>query len=71
MSGHKKWTELLDKILEDPEAKEAYEKAQARAATEIRGYCERGCCVEYRDPETGEYRGGWGPVGCVCQDNDQ
>lgn len=52
----------------DPKAREAYEKARAELNKQLQGICENGNCVEYRDPETGEYRGGWGPVGCGCQE---
>lgn len=30
--------------------------------------CSQGCCVELIEPATGENAGGWGPVGCACQE---
>ena len=32
--------------------------------------CSEGHCVELIDTRTGENTGGWGPVGCPCQDED-
>ena len=32
--------------------------------------CSQGNCVELIDSRTGENTGGWGPVGCACQDDD-
>lgn len=31
--------------------------------------CSAGNCVELIDSRTGEDTGGWGPVGCPCQDD--
>jgi hypothetical protein len=36
----------------------------------IEQQCSEGNCVEFIDPDTGENTGGWGPVGCPCQDAD-
>lgn len=46
---------------------DAAEKRQARL---IEQPCPEGNCVELIDPDTGENTGGWGPVGCPCQDWD-
>lgn len=41
---------------------------EGRAARLLERPCREGNCVELYDPETGESDGGWGPVGCPCQD---
>lgn len=43
---------------------------RARHRRLIEQECSEGNCIELIDPKTGENTGGWGPVGCACQDND-
>lgn len=50
--------------------KRAMEAARKRGERLIAQPCSEGNCVELIDPETGENTGGWGPVGCPCQDTD-
>lgn len=45
-------------------------RAERRAATLIERECSEGYCVELIDPKTGENTGGWGPVGCPCQNEE-
>lgn len=42
--------------------------ARKRHARLIEQPCSAGNCVDLIDPLTGENTGGWGPVGCSCQD---
>lgn len=56
--------------MKDPEYAAAYRAAEEREARLRKRPCSEGNCVELFDPETGESDGGWGPVGCPCQDGD-
>jgi hypothetical protein len=63
--------ELDDHIAEsmkDPEYAAAFRAAEERHARLLERPCREGNCVELYDPESGESDGGWGPVGCPCQD---
>lgn len=33
--------------------------------------CVYGNCIEWHDPETGENLGGFGPMGCPCQADEE
>lgn len=48
--------------------KKYYDAAAKRHARLIEQPCSEDNCIELIDPETGENTGGWGPVGCPCQD---
>lgn len=65
--GRKSWDAFVEELMQDPETRAAFEAAQARQAREVEGVCENGRCVEFRDPDTNEVTGGWGPVGCGCK----
>lgn len=41
---------------------------RARHRRLIEQGCSEGNCVELIDAKTGENTGGWGPVGCPCQE---
>lgn len=45
-------------------------RARRRQLRLIEQLCSEGNCVEWIDPKTGENTGGWGPVGCPCQDGE-
>lgn len=50
------------------EGRSALADAEARREREVERICSAGYCVEFYDPTTDEVTGGWGPVGCACQD---
>lgn len=54
--------------MSDPVHHAAYEAAVERQRREIQRPCRIGCCVEFYDPVTRTVTGGWGSVGCPCQD---
>lgn len=56
---------FLDDVLADPAALAAFNRANV---TLLPRWCVAGNCVELIDTCTGENTGGWGPVGCVCQE---
>lgn len=47
---------------------DSFEGPDYRGWHETQGVCEYGNCVELNCPVCGCARGGWGPVGCPCQD---
>ena len=48
--------------------KKALVDARKRQERLIEQPCPEGNCVDLVDPDTGRLEGGWGPVGCPCDD---
>lgn len=65
--ARRSWDAFMTEQMQDPTFAAAYEAAMTAQAREIEGVCENGQCVEFRDPDTNEVTGGWGPVGCGCE----
>lgn len=66
LSG-RSWRSLVEELCSTPEGREAYEQAKEDQKFEREQMCAYGNCVEHIDTRTNEYKGGWGPVECPCQ----
>ena len=58
------------RLMSTPEGRAALAEAEEREKRLIQQLCREGNCVELIDPLTSENMGGWGPVGCPCQNDD-
>lgn len=71
MTHHDELDAHIAESMKDPEYAAAFRAAQKRHERLIERPCREGNCVELYDPETRETHGGWGPVGCPCQDVEE
>lgn len=65
---HDELDAFIAEICKDPEVEQAYREASERDLEERP--CSHGNCTELWDRATGENTGGWGPVGCPCQNEE-
>lgn len=56
------------RLMETPEGRAALAEAEENGKYAVEQPCSEGNCVDLIDSRTGENTGGWGPVGCPCQD---
>lgn len=57
-------------LAKTPEGRKALADAEERERHVVERPCSAGNCVDLIDERTGENTGGWGPVGCPCQDDE-
>jgi hypothetical protein len=63
------WAERMRlELMSTPEGRKALAKAEETEKFLIEQPCSEGNCLDLIDTRTGENVGGWGPVGCPCQE---
>lgn len=60
--------EIRAELSSTPEGRAALAEAEEREKYLVERPCSADNCIDLIDTRTGENTGGWGPVGCPCQE---